>query len=195
MVSKGMRVMLAIVTAFVVTGLLTIGAAGAQDTMKKGEDAAKKKVDEAKSADSKFVLEAAMGGMAEVQLGQLAVDKATSPDVKQFGQRMVDDHGKANQELTQLAGTKGITLPTTLDAKHQADVDRLSKLTGEEFDHSYMKMMVDDHNKDVADFQHESSGGKDPDVKAWAAKTLPTLEQHQSMAKSIAAKTMEPKKM
>ncbi len=195
MVSKGMRVMLAIVTAFVVTGLLTIGAAGAQDTMKKGEDAAKKKVDEAKSADSKFVLEAAMGGMAEVQLGQLAVDKATSPDVKQFGQRMVDDHGKANQELTQLASTKGITLPTTLDAKHQADVDRLSKLTGEEFDHTYMKMMVDDHNKDVADFQHESSGGKDPDVKAWAAKTLPTLEQHQSMAKSIAAKTTEPKKM
>jgi putative membrane protein len=140
------------------------------------------------SPDEKFVMEAAEGGMMEVQLGQVAVAKATSADVKQFGQRMIDDHSKANDELTGLASSKGITLPTALDAKHQAEVDRLSKLSGADFDRHYMMMMVEDHNKDVAAFDRESKSGKDPDVKAWAAKTLPTLKEHQTMAKDVAAK-------
>jgi putative membrane protein len=140
------------------------------------------------SPDQKFVLEAAMGGMEEVQLGQLAVSKAASDDVKQFGQHMVDDHSKANDELKALAASKNITLPTELAGKQKADYDKLSKLSGAAFDREYMKMMVDDHNKDVAEFQKESTSGKDPDVKAWAAKTLPTLQQHQTMAKEVDAK-------
>jgi len=136
------------------------------------------------SADRQFVMEAAMGGLAEVALGQLATEKAESDQVKQFGQRMVTDHGKANDELKTLAQNKGMTLPANVDAKHKATQDRLSKLSGAAFDRAYMQDMLADHRKDVNDFRKESQSGKDPDVKAWAAKTLPTLEEHLQMAQS-----------
>jgi putative membrane protein len=165
----------AAVTSFVVFGAMAIGAATAQDKM-------------AGSPDQTFVMEAAMGGMMEVQAGQMAADKASSDEVKQFGRRMVEDHGKANSELMQLAASKNVTLPTELDAKHKEHVDGLAKMSGADFDHHYMMMMVQDHDKDVAAFEREANGGKDPDVKAWAAKTLPTLREHQRMAKDIAAK-------
>ena len=139
-------------------------------------------------ADHAFVKEAAIGGMAEVDLGQLAASKAESPDVKQFGQRMVDDHGKANTELKSWASQKNVTLPTELDAKHKAEHARLEKLSGAAFDRAYMQAMVADHNKDVAAFMRESKAAKDPDLKAWAAKTLPTLQEHQKMAKEINGK-------
>jgi putative membrane protein len=145
------------------------------------------------AADRTFVNEAAVGGMAEVQLGQLAVKNAKSPDVKNFGQRMIDDHTRANNELKQLAASKGITLPADLDAKHKETVDRLSKLTGEQFDKAYMKDMVEDHTKDVADFRKEASEAGNPDVKAFAAKTLPTLEEHLNLAKSIDSKVQKEK--
>jgi putative membrane protein len=140
------------------------------------------------AADMAFVKEAAMGGMAEVELGKLATEKASSADVKQFGQRMVDDHGKAGDELKSLAESKKVTLPAALDAKHQAMRDRLSKLSGSAFDRAYMKEMVADHNKDVAAFMKASKTAADPDLKAWAGKTLPTLQEHQKMAKEIASK-------
>jgi putative membrane protein len=139
-------------------------------------------------ADQAFVKEAAIGGMAEVDLGQLAASKAESPDVKQFGQRMVDDHGKANTELKSWASQKNVTLPTELDARHKAEHARLEKLSGAAFDRAYMQAMVADHNKDVAAFMRESKAAKDPDLKAWAAKTLPTLQEHQKMAKDINGK-------
>ena len=164
------RVLVTALTSLFVAAAVAAGAAPQdkmKDTMKAG------------SPDQKFVLEAASGGMMEVQLGQLAVSKA---------KHMVDDHSKANEELRGLASSKGITLPTALDAKQQAEVDKLSKMSGADFDHHYMMMMVTDHNKDVAAFERESKNGKDPDVKAWAAKTLPTLQEHQTMAKDIAAK-------
>jgi putative membrane protein len=101
---------------------------------------------------------------------------------------MVDDHGKANDELKKLASQKGITLPTDLDAKHQATYDRLSKLSGADFDRAYMADMVKDHHEDVNEFRKESQSGSDPDVKAWAAKTLPTLEHHLQMAESTNGK-------
>jgi len=129
-------------------------------------------------------MEAARGGMAEVELGQLASQKAQSDQVKQFAQRMVQDHGKANDELKSLAQQKNITLPTELDGKHKATHDRLSKLSGAQFDRAYMQDMLQDHRKDVNDFRKESQSGKDPDVKAWAAKTLPTLEEHLRLAQS-----------
>lgn len=137
------------------------------------------------SADRKFVMEAAMGGMAEVELGRLAAERGSSDAVKQFGQRMVDDHSRANSELTQIASGKGITLPTGLDAKHQALMTKMSALSGAAFDRAYAKEMVKDHNKDVAEFQREATRGADPDVKAFAQKTLPTLQEHLQMARSL----------
>jgi putative membrane protein len=132
--------------------------------------------------DQKFVMDAAKGGMAEVELGKLATEKASSAEVKSFGQRMVDDHTKASDELKTLAQSKNITLPTEIDAKEKALRDRLAKLSGEAFDRAYMTAMLDDHRKDANEFRMESRAGKDPEVKAWAAKTLPTLQEHLKMA-------------
>ncbi len=139
------------------------------------------------AADKKFVMEAARGGMAEVELGQLAAQKASSSEVKSFGQMMVDDHTKANDELKSLASGKGITVPTDLDAKSKAQKARLEKLSGEEFDRAYMRDMERDHRKDVAEFKRESASGKDQELKDWAGKTLPTLEKHLQHAEQTAS--------
>lgn len=173
-------------------GLLALAPAYAQSAAQSGAQSHERH-DQTGSANragahSAFVMKAAHGGLAEVKLGQLATEKALSADVKAFGQQMVDDHGKANDELKQLAASKGITLPTDLDATHQATYDRLSKLSGAEFDRAYMADMVKDHHEDVNEFRRESKSGSDPDVKAWAAKTLPTLEHHLQMAESTNAK-------
>jgi len=134
--------------------------------------------------DRDFMTEAAQGGMAEVKLGQLAADKGNSADVKRFGQQMVDDHGKANQELMSLAQTKNVTLPTDL-GKHQKTYDKLQKLSGDDFDKAYIKDMVEDHKDDVKAFQKQAERGQDRDVKEWAAKTLPTLQDHLKMAQDM----------
>lgn len=134
------------------------------------------------SSDAHFVMEAAKGGMAEVELGKLATEKASSDEVKKFGQRMVDDHSKANDELKTLAQSKNITLPTAPDSKDKALMDKLSKLSGDAFDRAYMQEMVKDHKKDVSEFRSVSKSGKDADIKAWASKTLPTLEDHLKLA-------------
>jgi putative membrane protein len=135
-------------------------------------------------ADRSFVEKAAIGGMAEVELGNLAQQKATSDQVKQFGARMVQDHTKANDELKQVASAKGMQLPTTLDKKHKSDMDKLQKKTGADFDKAYMSHMLDDHKHDVADFKKEATSGKDADVKGFAAKTLPTLQEHLQLAQT-----------
>ncbi len=138
------------------------------------------------SSDRKFIMEAAMGGMEEVELGRLAAERGSTDAVKQFGQRMVDDHTKANQELMQIASTKGVTEPTALDAKHSADVAKMSQLTGADFDRRYIKEAgVKDHNKAVKLFQREADQGKDADLKAFAAKTLPTIQEHLRMAQAM----------
>jgi putative membrane protein len=139
-------------------------------------------------ADKKFVVEAASGGMMEVHLGQVAKTNAQSPEVKSFGERMVTDHSKANDELKALAQLKGLTLPADMEKKHKADIEKLSKVTGANFDRMYMEMMVKDHVKDVAQFRKESQKAKDPDLKAWAGKALPVLEQHLQLAKETAQK-------
>ncbi len=136
------------------------------------------------AADTTFAHKAAIGGMAEVELGKLAQQKASNDQVKQFGSRMVDDHSKANDELKQIASSKGITLPADLDAKHKNKLAKMQKLSGAQFDRAYMDDMLTDHKEDVADFKKESTSGKDSDLKAFAAKTLPTLEDHLKMAQS-----------
>jgi putative membrane protein len=135
-------------------------------------------------SDRKFIESAAVDGMAEVQLGQLAASKAGSDDVRKFGQRMVDDHSKANDQLKQIASGKGVTLPTDLDAKHKREHDRLSKLSGADFDREYMKLMMSEHKKDVKEFQSTAKSAKDADVKNFASSTLPKLQEHLSMAQS-----------
>jgi len=129
-----------------------------------------------------FLKEAATGGLMEVELGRLATEKASSAEVKQFGQRMVEDHGKANQQLSTIAQQKNVQVPTELTGKAKADYDRLSKLSGEQFDRAYMQMMVRDHRKDVGDFRKQSTSAKDPDLKSFASQTLPTLEEHLKLA-------------
>ena len=183
------------VLAGTVIGLMSLGAAAqssdkaagsSQDSSKSASSASGSS--QLSAADQAFVKKAAQGGMAEVELGKLATQKASSEDVKKFGQRMVDDHTKANDQLKQIAGNKGVTLPTDLDSKDQALKDRLSKLDGEKFDQAYMKNMVRDHTKDVSEFRKESTSGKDSDLKSFASQTLPTLEDHLKEAKNIAPK-------
>ena len=139
------------------------------------------------AADKTFVQKAAVGGIAEVEMGKMAQQKGSSDQVKQFGSRMVEDHSKANDELKQVASSKGITLPTDLDAKHKSKMDKMQKLSGAQFDRAYMDDMVADHKEDVADFKKQASSGKDSDLKAFASKTLPTLEDHLKMAQSTDA--------
>ena len=141
------------------------------------------------AADKKFVMHAAKGGMMEVELGKVAADKGSSADVKQFGQRMVDDHSKANDQLKSLAEQKGVTLPSDLDAKDKAMKDKMSGLSGDQFDKMYMQHMVMDHKKDVAEFKKESNSAKDNDLKNWASQTLPTLEDHLKQAQQVAGTT------
>lgn len=135
-------------------------------------------------ADSSFVKDAAMGSMAEVALGDVAQKNASSDQVKQFGARMVQDHSKANDELKQVASSKGVDLPSALDRKHQSEVDRMSKLSGAQFERAYMSHMVGDHKKDVSEFKKAAKSAKDADVKSFASKTLPTLEEHLRLAQT-----------
>ena len=140
------------------------------------------------SKDQKFIMAAAAGGMEEVELGRLAVQKAANAEVKSFGQRMVDDHGKANAQLKSIAAQTGVTLPTTLPADKKKDMDQISKLSGAEFDKMYMSHMLKDHKKDVSEFEKQASKGDDSSVKSFAQQTLPTLREHLQMAQSIASK-------
>jgi putative membrane protein len=138
--------------------------------------------------DSQFAGKAASGGMAEVQLGQLALKNASNQDVKTFAQRMVDDHTKAGDKLKTTAAKNSIALPSDMDAKDKATYDKLSKLQGAEFDKAYMKDMVKDHKTDVAEFQKEANTGKNADMKQFASDTLPTLQEHLKMAQDTATK-------
>lgn len=138
--------------------------------------------------DKDFIKKAASGGMMEVEAGQLAKTKGQSQEVKDFGSRMVTDHGKANDELKTLAQQKNVPLPTKLEHKHKSVVDKLNKVSGADFDKKYMSEMVKDHKADVEEFRKASQKVKDPEVKAWVEKTLPVLEQHLQNAKEVAQK-------
>ncbi len=176
----------------VIAGILMTASAMAQTPPPPATAGAQDKASSAAATlaagDKAFVKEAAIGGMAEVDLGTLAKEKASNPDVKQFGDRMVTDHSKANDELKQWAQQKNVTLPAEIDAKHKATHERLAKLSGAAFDKAYMADMVEDHVKDVAAFKKASTAAKDPDLKAFVTKTLPTLEDHLKQARDVQAK-------
>ncbi|QWV96761.1 DUF4142 domain-containing protein [Geomonas nitrogeniifigens] len=137
--------------------------------------------------EKSFVKEAASSGMMEVELGQMAKEKGKSQEVKDFGQMMATDHGKANDELKSVAGNR-VKMPTKLELKHKATVDKLSKASVDEFDKKYAEAMLKDHKKDVEKFKKESKKVKDPELKGWIDKTLPVLEQHLQHAREMARK-------
>lgn len=138
-----------------------------------------------KNPDSKFMMTLATGGMNEITLSQTAVSKSTNEEVKSYAQKMIDDHTMAGDELKALAASKNVTLPMEADAKHMAMKTKLEGMTGDKFDMEYMKAMVKDHEKTVALLQKESTGGKDEDAKAFAAKLLPTVQGHLDMARTM----------
>jgi len=140
------------------------------------------------TSDSSFVNEAAIGGISEVELGKLASTKAANAEVKKFGQMMVTDHSKANEELKALATKKGWTLPTESDSSHKSTLDTLKNKSGADFDKEYVEEMVDDHVEDVKAFEDKAKNATDPDLKAFAEKTLPTLRKHLDAIKAIQAK-------
>lgn len=137
--------------------------------------------------DAAFYKKAAEGGIAEVELGQLAQDKASSPNVKAFGAMMVADHSAANDKLKSVAAGKGIELPTSPSVGQMATKTKLEVLSGSTFDKSYIKGMVKDHEEDIKEFQQEAALGQDPDARAFAKATLPTLRAHLKKIQSIAA--------
>ena len=134
--------------------------------------------------DTTFAIKAAVGGLMEVQLGQLALKNASSSAVKHHAQMMITDHGKANGELKKLAATKKITLPTRLDEDKQKKYADLKAKKGADFDKAYTDLMVDDHKEDVDAFKKQAENGMDADLKSWAAGKLPTLQQHLQMWES-----------
>ncbi|MEW5857110.1 MAG: DUF4142 domain-containing protein [Cyanobacteriota bacterium] len=136
--------------------------------------------------DKQFVMDAAHGGMAEVQLGQLALQKSTDPNVKQFAQQMIQEHTRANQELMQLAAQKGITPPTTPGPKYEAAMMRLMQLSGKSFDQAYMmEAGLNGHLESAAVYQRQVGLGQDPDLKAFAGRILPRVQGHLEMAASM----------
>jgi len=135
--------------------------------------------------DKMFVKTAAEGGLAEVQLGQLAAQKASSPDVKSFGQKMVTDHTALNDSMKPIAERMGVTVPTTLSAKDQALYDRLNGMSGAAFDRAYVRAMVADHHKDLKEFTEEMNTTKDPDLKAAVTHGHDVIKEHTDMADQL----------
>ena len=161
----------------------------AQDTTTNSNNTMKSdKMSSSKNPDSKFMMMLATGGMNEIGLSQTALSKSTNDEVKQYAQKMIDDHTAVGDELKTLAASKNVTLPMEMDAKHKAMNDKLSAMSGMEFDMMYLKAMVKDHEKTVALLQKESNGGKDAEAKAFAAKTLPAVQGHLDMAKQMMSK-------
>ena len=140
------------------------------------------------SADREFAMKAASGGLAEVQAAQLAAQRATSPQLKQFAQRMITDHTAANTELQQIAKQAHIDLPPQPTRKDAAEEQKLRGLNGAAFDQAFAQGQLQDHRETVELFQKEASSAQDPALKAFAQKTLPTLQQHLQMAEALNAK-------
>lgn len=139
------------------------------------------------SKDFRFLEKFARGGMEEVELGQLAQQKASSQGVRDFGQRMVTDHSKANDELRAIATQKGAALPAKMSHLENMSLSHLQNESAANFDQTYIKDMVKDHKKDVKEFEKAANDITDPDLKAWVQKTLPILQQHLQMAENLEA--------
>ncbi|MBK1441553.1 DUF4142 domain-containing protein [Parapedobacter sp. ISTM3] len=137
------------------------------------------------NSDADFAVKAADAGLAEVELGKLALEKATDQRIKDFAQKMVNDHQKANDELMTIASKHNITLPPVISEEHVEKQRKLREKSGAEFDREYIDLMVKDHDKVVSMFEDASSDAQNADLKAFASKTLPTLKHHQEEARAL----------
>lgn len=155
-----------------------------RETMKGGSGADLDAARTAGATPATFVATAAEDGMTEVALAKVAESKSSNPDIKQFAQKMIHDHGQADTQLAQIAKTKGLTVPTQLDARHRAMVTAMSNKSGTAFDAAYSAHMAKAHAKAVALFQ-SAAQSSDADLAAFASKTLPTLQEHQQMANTL----------
>lgn len=164
------------------------GSMGTNDTAGTTDTTGAKVVEPLVEADKHFITKAAEGSMEEIALATTVSQKATIPEVKSFADRMVSDHTKASDELKSLAAKKGVTLPSEMDKSQQSEQDKLAKLTGKKVDKEYATYAVKDHEKDLKEFQKAAKDSKDPDIKAWAAKMVPILEDHLETAKQLEPK-------
>jgi putative membrane protein len=146
---------------------------------------AQEKAEKKDIPDRGFMISAARDGIFHVEAGKLAVQRGSSEGVKKFGQHAIDHHTQINDELTQVASKKGVTLPKKMGKKEQESLNKIAKLSGPDFDKAYLEMEIKDHSKDLSAFQKEAKDGKDPDVKAWAAKTVAAIEEHLKMARDL----------
>lgn len=182
--------LLATAAALLVTGLLVTAGSFAQTSppAASGRAASGATAKETLNQEDKtFIKEAALGGMAEVELSKIA-QKSTNAEIKSFADRMVQDHTAANSQLTAVAKSLGVEVPAALDSEHQRMRDKLQTLHGKAFDEQYMRDMVADHDKAVKLFKQEQRSGHNDELKQFAQKTLPTLEQHQKMAVELSQK-------
>jgi putative membrane protein len=136
--------------------------------------------------DKMFLRKAAAGGMAEVQFGQLAAQKASSEDVKNFGLKMVTDHTSLNEDMKPIADNMGVRLPMKLEKKDEAEYQRLKALSGDEFDKAYITDMVNDHHKDLKEFREEAASATDPTLKDAVTRGVNIIKEHTMMIDKIA---------
>lgn len=162
-----------VATALALTSAVSFGA-----EKKSGDTGASK-------ADAAFIKKAANGGMTEVELGKIAAKNGKRDDVKNFGERMVKDHGKANDDLKSVASKMNIEIPDKVNAKHQAMIDKFSKMSGESFDAAYVKDMIEDHKKDIAEFEKAQGEVKNEDLKKFITDTIPVMKEHLEMVQKI----------
>ena len=160
----------------------TEGASGVETTSEASSATSKSQL---APEDASFVHEAAQAGLAEVKMCNLAMQNAQDQNVKTFAQKLASDHTAANQQLQQIAAQKGMQLPSVMDAKEMLTLKRLSSLSGTEFDRVFAQDAVKAHEQAVKLFQQEAQSGQDPDLKAFAQKTLPTLREHLAMARQM----------
>ena len=167
-------------------GVAAIGLLGppvlAQDAGTQQQPAAQTGQQQLAQEDREFATKAAEGGLKEVRLGELAQQQAGSPEVQQFGRRMVEDHGAANDQLKQIAEQKSIELPQEMPDDAQQTYDELQQKSGQAFDQAYMDEMVSDHEEDIKAFEQYVEAAQDQDLRAFAEETLPTLREHMEVA-------------
>ncbi len=169
--------------------LVALGIAGLMTTVSVAAPPSDKGDKVVTGGDLAFMNDAGPGGVAEVELGRLAVERGANAEIKQFAQQMIEDHSKAGEKLKKLAQQKKVTLSPEILPQAKQTKEKLAKLSGSEFDQAYVKAMVEMHVKDVTAFEAVAKTGTDADVKAFATATLPTLKHHLEMIRDL-AKTM-----
>jgi putative membrane protein len=165
--------------------VVTLGIALVSTALCFGAEKEKSPASEKSGTDAAFIKKAANGGMTEVELGKIAQDKGQKQEVKDFGARMVKDHGKANDDLKSVASKMNVEVPDKVNAKHQAVIDKFSKMSAESFDAAYVKEMVKDHKKDISEFENAKGEVKNDDLKKFIDDTVPVMKEHLDMVQKI----------